>query len=46
MTLETYQRAGELYLSRGDEVNPLRPFFTGDVFRDLAIPGMQDGAWP
>jgi hypothetical protein len=42
VTLETYQDPGELYLTRGAEVNPLRPLFTGDVFGDVAIPGVQD----
>ena len=43
MTLETYEAPDDLYLARGEDVNPLRPLFTGDVVADLAIPGVQDG---
>lgn len=43
MSLETFQKPGDLYLARGEEVNPLRPLFTGDVVADVAIPGVQDG---
>ena len=43
MTLATYTEAEELYLARGDEVNPNRPRFTGDVTADVPIPGVQDG---
>jgi hypothetical protein len=42
VSLDTYESAGDLYLARGDDVNPNRPVFTGDVFRDVAIPGVQD----
>ncbi len=42
MTLETFDSPDELYLARGDEVNPLRPLFTGDVVADVAIPGVQE----
>lgn len=41
MSLETYVNAADLYLSRGQDVNPRRPLFTGDVFADVAIPGIQ-----
>ncbi len=43
MTLASYDDSGELYLTRGDEVKPNRPLFTGDVFLDVAVPGVQDG---
>ena len=43
MSLETFETPGDLYLARGDEVNPLRPLFTGDVVADVAVPGVQDG---
>ena len=43
MSLETYEAPDDLYLARGEDVNPLRPLFTGDVVADLAIPGIQDG---
>src|SRR5438046_3187332 len=35
--------AGELYLARGDEVPQSRPLLTGDVFRGVEIPGVDDG---
>lgn len=41
MNLATYTDPAELYLARGDEVNPNRPLFTGDVFAEVAIPGVQ-----
>ena len=43
MSLETFEKPGDLYLARVDDVNPLRPLFTGDVVADVAIPGVQDG---
>jgi hypothetical protein len=43
LSLETFEKPGDLYLARGEEVNPLRPLFTGDVVADVAIPGVQDG---
>ena len=43
MTLETYAEPADLYLTRGEDVNGRRPFFTGDVFADVPIPGVQDG---
>ena len=43
MSLETFEKPGDLYLARGDDINPLRPLFTGDVVADVAIPGVQDG---
>lgn len=42
MTLATYTHLDELYLARDPEVNPNRPLFTGDVFADVPIPGVQD----
>lgn len=41
MNLDTYGTADDLYLARGGEVNPNRPLFTGDVFRNLEVPGVQ-----
>lgn len=41
MNLDTYTSPDDLYLARGSEVNPNRPLFTGDVFREVAIPGVQ-----
>ena len=43
MSLQTFEKPGDLYLARGDEVNPFRPLFTGDIVADAAIPGVQDG---
>ncbi|WP_194821815.1 hypothetical protein [Micromonospora sp. S-DT3-3-22] len=40
--LEAPRREEELYLARQDEVNPLRPPMTGDVYCDVAIPGVSD----
>jgi hypothetical protein len=42
VNLDTYSNSDDLYLARGDEVNPNRPVFTGDVFRDVPIPGVQE----
>lgn len=42
MNLDTYGSSEELYLARGDEVNHNRPIFTGDVFADVTIPGVDD----
>lgn len=42
MSLETYTAADDLYLARGDEVNPRRPLLTGDVFEHVEIPGVGD----
>lgn len=36
--------AADLYLYRGAEVNACRPVMTGDVFVDVEIPGVDDGA--
>lgn len=41
MNLDTYDRPDDLYLARGAQVNPSRPLFTGDVFRNVEIPGVQ-----
>ena len=43
MTLESWGDPGQLYLTRGDEVVECRPLFTGDVFDDIEIPGVQSG---
>jgi hypothetical protein len=43
VNLDTYESPDDLYRARGDDVNPNRPLFTGDVLRDVAIPGCQDG---
>lgn len=40
MSLDTYNTPDELYVARGDEVNPNRPLFTGDVFAPLAVAGL------
>jgi hypothetical protein len=42
VNLDTYNDPDALYTARGDEVNPNRPLFTGDVFRDMPIPGVQE----
>lgn len=42
MTLATYSVPDDLYLAKGDDVNPHRPLFTGDVLDDIAIAGVQD----
>jgi hypothetical protein len=42
LSLETFEKPGDLYLARGEDVNPLRPLFTGDVVANLAIPGVQE----
>jgi hypothetical protein len=31
-----------LYLARGEDVNELRPLMQGDVFSDVAVPGLDD----
>jgi len=41
VNLATYTDPAELYLARGDEVNPNRPLFSGDIFNEVAIPGVQ-----
>jgi hypothetical protein len=43
MNLDTYGEAAALYIARGAEVNANRPLFTGDVFRDIIIPGLPAG---
>jgi hypothetical protein len=43
VNLDTYDDPAALYLTRGGDVNPYRPLFTGDVFQDVPIPGTQDG---
>jgi len=42
LSLEIFETPDDLYLARGEDVNPLRPLFTGDVVADVAIPGVQD----
>ncbi len=44
--LEAPNSAGEIYLSRGDEVAPARPLFTGDIFQLPAVPGLRDDGAP
>lgn len=41
--LEVPDSSDQLYLSRGDEVNPHRPFLQGDVFEATTIPGVDGG---
>ncbi len=41
MSLDAYDNPGDLYLTRSDEVNLYRPLFTGDVFDNVPIPGVQ-----
>lgn len=43
MALETYKSADQLYQARAEEINALRPLFSGDVLADVGIPGVQDG---
>jgi hypothetical protein len=43
VNLDTYDDPADLYLARGEEVNPNRPIFTGDVFDDVAIADIQTG---
>jgi hypothetical protein len=43
VTLETYQDVSDLYLARGKDVNANRPIFTGDVFANVPIAGVQGG---
>jgi hypothetical protein len=38
--LDAPRTSDELYLVRGAEVEPFRPIVTGDVFRDVVIPGV------
>lgn len=40
MSLEPASSPDRLYLAVGADVNPSRPFFTGDVFDRLEIPGV------
>ena len=40
MSLEPAADASRLYLAVGADVNKHRPLFTGDVFRDIKIPGV------
>lgn len=39
--LATFASADDLYRSRGEDVNPFRPVFTGDVFENIPIAGVQ-----
>ncbi len=43
MELACPRAPGELYLARGTNVSAFRPLMTGDVFRDIEIPGVPDG---
>ena len=40
LALERPATSDELYLARGDEVEPFRPVLTGDVFSEITIPGV------
>jgi len=40
LSLDRPASADELYLARGDEVEPFRPVLTGDVFSGITIPGV------
>ncbi len=40
MSLEPAADPDRLYLAVGDDVNEARPIFTGDVFRQIEIPGV------
>ncbi len=40
MSLEPATESERLYLALGDDVNPARPIFTGDVFEHVDIPGV------
>jgi hypothetical protein len=40
IALDRPATADELYLARGDEVEPYRPVLTGDVFSEITIPGV------
>lgn len=42
MNLDTYEAPEDLYLARGDEVNLNRPLFSGDIFSEVYIPGVED----
>lgn len=42
--LDAPRSPAELYLARGEEVEPYRPVMTGDVFANIEIPGVDDGA--
>ncbi len=40
MSLEPAAEPDRLYLAVGDDVNDARPIFTGDIFREVEIPGI------
>jgi hypothetical protein len=40
LSLDRPASPDELYLARGDEVEPFRPILTGDVFSGITIPGV------
>src|SRR5437867_724925 len=42
-TLDSPAHADDLYRYRGDPVPRERPLFQGDVFKDVEIPGLDDG---
>lgn len=44
MSLEPASSPDRLYLAVGEDVNPSRPLFTGDVFERLDIPGVGETA--
>jgi len=41
LKLATFDSAQQLFRARGNEVNPLRPPFTGDVYREVVIAGAE-----
>lgn len=41
--LECPERSDEIYLARGQDVDPRRPILTGDVYEGITIPGVPDG---
>jgi hypothetical protein len=43
MNLDTFGDPSSFYRTRGEEVQRERPLFTGDVFRNVAIPETQEG---
>lgn len=42
--LDAPNTAGELYEARADEVTIARPILQGDVFKDVSLPGLDDGS--
>lgn len=42
--LDAPENADQLYAARGDEIPAVRPVMQGDVFAEVEIPGVEDGA--